>query len=93
MFVHYVLDIFFSVLLTGIADKEAAARVVNEGGFLDESDIVVRPEELPSALLDHRVPLQKLKKYFTAEAWLLLSSSSKNHSLSNCLFLFFACYV
>ncbi|KAH6931767.1 hypothetical protein HPB50_000360 [Hyalomma asiaticum] len=63
------------LLLTGIAGQEAAARVLNEEGVLDESDIEVRPEELPSALLDHRVPLTKLKKYFTAEAWLLLSSS------------------
>ncbi|KAH6939389.1 hypothetical protein HPB50_017749 [Hyalomma asiaticum] len=64
-----------ALLLTGIAGQEAAARVLNEEGVLDESDIEVRPEELPSALLDHRVPLTKLKKYFTAEAWLLLSSS------------------
>ncbi|XP_077549572.1 uncharacterized protein LOC144162783 [Haemaphysalis longicornis] len=65
------------LLLTGIADKEAAARVLNEGGILDGSDIVVRPEELPSALLDHRVPLRKVKKYFTAEAWRLLCAQCK----------------
>ncbi|KAH8020414.1 hypothetical protein HPB51_001712 [Rhipicephalus microplus] len=64
-----------TVILTGIAGQEAAARVLNEGGILDESDIEVRPEELASALLDHRVSLPKLKKYFTAKAWLLLSSS------------------
>ncbi|KAL3235934.1 hypothetical protein MRX96_048284 [Rhipicephalus microplus] len=63
------------LILTGIAGQEAAARVLNEGGILDESDIEVRPEELASALLDHRVSLPKLKKYFTAKAWLLLSSS------------------
>lgn len=80
--------IFFSVILTGIAGQEAAARGLNEGGILDKSDIEVRPEELPSALLDHRVSLPKLKKYFTTEAWLLLSSSSKNLSLSGRLSFF-----
>ncbi|KAL3185428.1 hypothetical protein MRX96_005452 [Rhipicephalus microplus] len=35
----------------------------------------LRPEALPSALLDCRVSLPKLKKYFSPDAWALLSSS------------------
>ncbi|KAL1485611.1 hypothetical protein MTO96_031828 [Rhipicephalus appendiculatus] len=50
------------VLLTDIAGQEAAARVLSEGGILDEGDIEVRPEELTSALQDHRVALPKLEE-------------------------------
>lgn len=44
---------------------------------LQEEDLEVRPEALPSALLDCRVSLPKLKKYFSPDAWSLLNSSGK----------------
>nr|XP_054924371.1 uncharacterized protein LOC126527534 [Dermacentor andersoni] len=66
-----------TVLLTGIAGQDATRRVLEKGCRLDESEVEVRPELLPSALLDCNVCLPKIKKFFTPDAWLSLMSSSK----------------
>ncbi|XP_070395614.1 uncharacterized protein [Dermacentor albipictus] len=64
-----------TVLLTGIAVQDATRRVLEKGCRLDESEVEVRPELLPSALLDCNVCLPKIKKFFTPDAWLSLMSS------------------
>nr|XP_050024996.1 uncharacterized protein LOC126519678 [Dermacentor andersoni] len=63
------------LLLTGIAGQDATRRVLEKGCRLDESEVEVRPELLPSALLDCNVCLPKIKKFFTPDAWLSLMSS------------------
>ncbi|XP_065291475.1 uncharacterized protein [Dermacentor albipictus] len=63
------------LLLAGFSDKALCDRVLNGTCQLDEADIEVRPEALPSALLDCRVSLPKLKKYCTPDAWSLLTAS------------------
>lgn len=62
------------MLLTGIAVQDATR--LEAGCLLEESEVEVRPEHLPSALLDCNVCLPKMKKFFTPDAWLLLTSSS-----------------
>ncbi|KAK8757070.1 hypothetical protein V5799_000228 [Amblyomma americanum] len=64
-----------NVLLAGFSDRALCDRVLNGTCLLDEADIEVRPEALPSALLDCRVSLPKLKKYCTPDAWSLLMAS------------------
>ncbi|KAM7289013.1 uncharacterized protein ISCGN_029150 [Ixodes scapularis] len=64
-----------SVLLAGFIDKRLCQRVLDGSYLLEETDVEVRPEALPSALLDCRVSLPRLRKYFTPDAWSLLTSS------------------
>ncbi|XP_070380684.1 uncharacterized protein [Dermacentor albipictus] len=63
------------VLLAGFTDKALCDRVLNGTCLLGEADIEVRPEALPSALLDCRVSLPKLKKYCPPDASSLLMAS------------------
>uniref|UniRef100_A0A2R5LBF0 Putative transcription initiation factor tfiid subunit 3 n=1 Tax=Ornithodoros turicata TaxID=34597 RepID=A0A2R5LBF0_9ACAR len=63
------------LLLRGIVGKAVCDNVLNCGYIVEECDIEVRPHVLPSGLLDYRVKLQKLKKFFTEDAWVLLTSS------------------
>ncbi|KAL3195079.1 hypothetical protein MRX96_016030 [Rhipicephalus microplus] len=63
------------LILSGLIDDSLCQRVVDGAYILLEDDLEVRPEALLSALLDCRVSLPKLKKYFSPDAWALLSSS------------------
>lgn len=63
------------MLLCGVVEKSLCERVLGGECLIEESDVEVRPERLPSALLDCRVGLLKLKNYFTDEAWMLFTSS------------------
>ncbi|CAN8008465.1 unnamed protein product [Ixodes pacificus] len=67
------------LLLTGFIDESLCQQV------LEETDVEVRPEALPSALLECRVSLPRLKKYSTPNPRSLLISSvaaKKNKELS-----------
>lgn len=77
------------MLLAGFSDKALCDRVLNGTCLLDEADIEVRPEALPSALLDCRVSLPKLKKYCTPDAWSLLMASGMH--CNNYLLVIFLC--
>lgn len=67
------------LLLTGFIDERLCEQV------LEDTDMEVRPEALPSALLECRVSLPRLKKYSTPNPRSLLISSvaaKKNKELS-----------
>ncbi|XP_077537073.1 uncharacterized protein LOC144149387 [Haemaphysalis longicornis] len=63
------------LLLTGIVGEAVSNRVLSQKYTVEKTDVEVRPELLPSALLDCRVKFLKLKKYFSKDAWALLTSS------------------
>ncbi|XP_037512314.2 uncharacterized protein LOC119389173 [Rhipicephalus sanguineus] len=63
------------LLLTGIVGETVCNSVLIRGHIVDESEVEVRPDVLPSALLDYRVKLPSLKKFFTEDAWTSLMSS------------------
>ncbi|KAL1471382.1 hypothetical protein MTO96_039969 [Rhipicephalus appendiculatus] len=63
------------VLLTGIVGETVCNSVLICGHIVDEPEVEVRPDVLPSALLDYRVKLPSLKKFFTEDAWTLLMAS------------------
>lgn len=65
------------MILTSIADEDVAGRALDGNFQVQESHVEARPECLPSCVLDCKAPLPKLKKYFTPDAWLALTSASK----------------
>lgn len=77
LFVYPHSTLSFSVLLTGIVGEAVSNRVLSQKYTVEETDVQVRPELLPSALLDCRVKFLKLKKCFSKDAWALLTSSGQ----------------
>ncbi|KAH8029049.1 hypothetical protein HPB51_022169 [Rhipicephalus microplus] len=65
----------YKLLLTGIVGKATSSRVLNCGYIIQEADVEVRPELLPSGLLDYRVEMRQLQQYFSEDAWQLLTSA------------------
>ncbi|KAL3175760.1 hypothetical protein MRX96_000947 [Rhipicephalus microplus] len=63
------------LILTSIAGEDVAGRALDGNFQVQESHVEVRPECLPSCVLDCKAPLPKLKKYFTPDAWLALTSA------------------
>ncbi|KAL3243899.1 hypothetical protein MRX96_019488 [Rhipicephalus microplus] len=62
-------------LLTGIVGETTSSRVLNCGYIIQEADVEVRPELLPSGLLDYRVQMRQLQHHFSEEARQLLTSA------------------
>lgn len=71
-FLVHTYVVILSVLLTGIV---GCSRVLNCGYIIQEADVEVRPELLPSGLLDYRVQMRQLQRYFSEDAWQLLTSA------------------
>lgn len=63
------------LLLEGIVGEATSGKVLDQGYIINEADIEVRPEFLPSALLDYRVQMRQLRPYFSDDAWHLLTSA------------------
>ncbi|XP_049517140.1 uncharacterized protein LOC125942924 [Dermacentor silvarum] len=63
------------LLLTEIVGEATASKVLDHGYIIDEADVEVLPELLPSGLLDYRVKMRQLLPYFSDDAWLLLTSA------------------
>ncbi|KAH9375756.1 hypothetical protein HPB48_014640 [Haemaphysalis longicornis] len=63
------------LLLTGIVGEATSSRVLNCSYIIQEADVEVRPELLPSGLLDYRVQMRQLQRYFSEDAWQLLTSA------------------
>ena len=40
-----------------------------KGDKIDEESVEMRPESIPSAILDENVVLKSVRKYFTIDAW------------------------
>lgn len=72
----------FSVLLTGIVGEATSSRVIDRNYIIQEADVEVRPELLPSGLLDYRVRMRQLQPYFSDDAWQLLTSAGNYHNAS-----------
>ncbi|XP_049517097.1 uncharacterized protein LOC119441311 isoform X2 [Dermacentor silvarum] len=78
------------LLLTEIVGEATASKVLDHGYIIDEADVEVRPELLPSGLLDYRVQMRQLLPYFSGDAWLLLTSAVSTKK-KNELWLCHAC--
>lgn len=67
--------VIFSVLLIGTVGEATSSTALYCGYIIEEADVEVRPELLPSGLLDYRVQMQQLQRYFSDDAWQLLTSA------------------
>lgn len=66
----------FSATMWSVIEKSLCQRVLSgECLTAEERNMEVRPELLPSAMLDYKVSLMKLKKYFPKDVWMLFISS------------------
>ncbi|KAH8033826.1 hypothetical protein HPB51_016545 [Rhipicephalus microplus] len=66
-----------------VVQDSLCSRVVDGAYVLEQHDLEACPKALPSALLDCRVSLPKLKKYCSHDAWALLTSSVKTYICIN----------
>ncbi|KAL3191166.1 hypothetical protein MRX96_019398 [Rhipicephalus microplus] len=66
---------FRAVVPAGIVGEATSGNVLDQVYLINEIDVEVWPELLPSALLDYRVEMRLLLPYFSDDAWHLLSSS------------------
>ena len=76
---------YFAVMLAWFVDGNiAAAALQNPKTLIDESDIEVQQENISNAVLDDNVDLHIIRKFFTDDAWLLLTDvvkqKRKHHS-------------
>ena len=52
--------------------EELAKRSILRGYLIEEEDVEVRPDKLPTRSLDDEVDIKRLRKYFTEDAWVLV---------------------
>ena len=56
---------------------EFATQAALDGTLIDEDKAECMPEKIPNAILDENVDIYLIRKYFTADAWLVLEDIRK----------------
>ena len=51
-------------------DEDVAKRVTASKSLIEEKEVEVRPEYVPTAALDENVDVYIVRKFFTSDAWL-----------------------
>ena len=59
-------------MLKWLADDEVLESALN-GVLIEEESVEGRPEVMPNAVLDVNVDIFLIRKYFTNDAWLLVT--------------------
>ncbi|XP_041459223.1 transcription initiation factor TFIID subunit 3-like [Lytechinus variegatus] len=59
-------------VVSWLVGEELAKRSILRGYMIEEVDVEVRPEKLPSRILDEQVDVNRMRKYFTKDAWSLV---------------------
>ena len=49
-----------------------ATAAIMESRIVEEEDVEVRPEKVPTACIDENVCLESCRKYCTTDAWLII---------------------
>ena len=69
---------FYTVMLKWFVDeKTAETSIKNPNQLIEEEDVEVRPEKLPDAILDENVDVHLIRKFFSQDAWLLVTEVVK----------------
>ena len=71
-----VIHIIFTVMLRWFVDDEFVKSALN-GELIEEESVECRPEVVPNAVLDENVDVFLVRKYFTNDAWLLVTDVLK----------------
>ena len=64
------------MLLSWFVD-EVTSQAALDGILIDEDKVECMPEKIPMALLDENVDVYLIRKYFTADAWLVIEDVLK----------------
>ena len=63
---------YFHRMLKWFVDDEVLQSALN-GVLIEEESVEYRPEVMPNAVLDESVDIFLIQKYFTNDAWLLVT--------------------
>ena len=61
-----------TVILSWLVDKKVAEQALKRDILIEEDDVECRPEKVSAAIADENVDVHLVRKYFTADAWLVL---------------------
>ena len=60
-----------------VDEKIAETSIKNPNQLIEEEDVEVHPEKLPDAILDENVDVHLIRKFFSQDAWLLVTEVVK----------------
>ena len=72
--VGFYINYFITVMLSWFVDAEKVRTVTHNNVLIEEEDVEVRPECIPTKCLDENVCMGKVRKYFTTGAWELVEN-------------------
>ena len=70
--VGFYVNYFITVMLSWFVDAEKVRTVMHNNVLIEEEDVEVHPECVPTKCLDENVCMGKVRKYFTTDAWELV---------------------
>ena len=70
-----VIHIIFTVMLRWFVDESLKSAF--NGELIEEKSVECQPEVVPNAVLDENVDVFLVQKYFTNDAWLLVTDALK----------------
>ena len=56
-------------MLSWFVDSQVINPVITRKRVVEEADVEIRPEKIPSSCLDENVCINSIQKYFSADAW------------------------
>ena len=62
------------VILSWFVDRKVKDVVLTRKRLIEEDEVEMRPERIPSSCLDENVFVPSVQKYFTANAWIALTN-------------------
>ena len=66
---YYHYNFIIIVMLSWFVDKQVKESVLSRKRVVEESDVEIRPERIPSSCLDENICIQSIQKYFSVDAW------------------------
>ena len=64
----------FLVMLSWFLDHQVKEAVLARKRLVEEEDVEIRPERIPSSCLEEDVCIQSVQKYFSKDAWSALTN-------------------
>lgn len=71
------------IMLNWFVDDKTAKKSLKSNYCIEESEVEAIPSNIPSAILDNKVKINLIKKFFTSDAWKLVEEICKVKKQSN----------
>ena len=78
-------------MLRWFVEGKVMVAALKQNSLVEEEDVESRPEKLPDAVLDENVDIHLIRKFFTRDAWLLVTDVVKQKQ-ENPTFTCKSCY-